>query len=238
MFLVLVHFERRSNFVHFVPCFHMRVFFLCFFSWHVFSRASRGLSLTVSFFFLRKCFMFSPVLVPQQFSVSWRFWFDQSCSFWDATCTGPMDRQERNHSAVRKVAENVLHEPWCLCYMLVYFYGWLVVLWLIDKAMVLCLRFLAPVIPLVQCVDGFSAFSDACLIVCLCVCVFRSCFWVAPHSTAAWGRQISLSYMAWYDGVGWVGCNNIHCIEHMCDATQLTWLGMLGWWEACTYSTC
>ena len=32
--------------------------------------------------------------------------------------------------------------------------------------------------------------------------------------------------MAWYVGVG---CNNIHCSEHMYDAMQLTWLGMLGW---------
>ena len=26
------------------------------------------------------------------------------------------------------------------------------------------------------------------------------------------------------------GCDNIHCTEHMCDATQLTWLGLLGGW--------
>ena len=59
---------------------------------------------------------------------------------------------------------------------------------------------------------------------------------MVPHSTAAGGRQISLSYVLDVNNVadstclmGGVGCNNIHCIEHMFDATQLTWLGMLGW---------
>ena len=53
------------------------------------------------------------------------------------------------------------------------------------------------------------------LLRCLLLLAFVCCCWVFPYSTAAGGRQLSLSH--------------IHCTEHMCDATQLTWLGLLGW---------
>ena len=76
--------------------------------------------------------------------------------------------------------------------------------------MVLCLRFLAPVIPLVQCVDGFSAFSDACLIVCLCVCVFSVVVF------------------------GWLPTQRPHEVVKF---HFHTWLGMMGWggWGAITF---
>ena len=47
--------------------------------------------------------------------------------------------------------------------------------------------------------------------------------------------------MAWSVGLGGggVGCDNIHCTEHMCDATQLTWLGLLGGWgDDSVHGTC
>ena len=49
---------------------------------------------------------------------------------------------------------------------------------------------------------------------CLLLLAFVRCCCVFPHSTAAGGRQLSLSH--------------IHCAEHMCDATQLTWFGLFG----------
>ena len=52
---------------------------------------------------------------------------------------------------------------------------------------------------------------------------------MVPHSTAAGGRQISLVNNVADSTclMGGVGCNNIHCIEHMFDATQLAWLCIL-----------
>ena len=46
------------------PVFTCACFFLCFFSWHVFSRASRGLSLTVSPFFSVNVLCFLLFLCP------------------------------------------------------------------------------------------------------------------------------------------------------------------------------